>query len=59
MIPLQVRRFFEVDNIFYTYIRKKIDSHRSTYQVGEIRDFVDLYLQYEKEQKEHYTREAQ
>lgn len=37
------------------YIVAQIDDHRTTYCEGEIRDFIDLYIKYEGENRDHYS----
>ncbi|KAF6033272.1 hypothetical protein EB796_008420 [Bugula neritina] len=47
----------EVTTAIEEYVSSQIEEHRSSYCEGEIRDFVDLYIKYEQEHKEFYTKE--
>ena len=51
--------FFECEAKLRAYAYKKIEEHRSTYCEGEIRDFIDLYIKYEKENREYYNSKLQ
>ena len=58
-IFLEVKAFFECEAELRAYAYKKIEEHRYTYCEGEIRDFIDLYIKYEKENREYYTSKLQ
>jgi len=53
-----MRKFFEYEDEVRGYVSSQIDEHRSTYYDGEIRDFLDLYIKYEREHREYYTTES-
>lgn len=36
------------------YINAQIDDHKKNYSRDEIRDFIDLFIKYETEQREFY-----
>jgi len=52
---LQANAFFATTHWLEKYILHNVDQHRSTYVDGEIRDFIDQYIKYENESRQHYT----
>lgn len=52
-----MKTFFECEEYTRAYTNSQIEEHKSTYCEGEIRDFIDLYIKYERENREYYTRE--
>jgi len=55
---LKAKTFFALDEDLKSYVLEQIEEHKRTYTEGEIRDFVDLFVKNEKENKEFYTGET-
>ncbi|XP_067944231.1 cytochrome P450 2C16-like [Watersipora subatra] len=52
-----MNQFLNNNDLLEKYVDRQISEHRESYVDGSVRDFIDLYIKYESQQEQYYTKE--